>query len=172
MLRNGQGHNLTFNVKGKNFLAHQDILRARSEVFCSMLSHDMQEKKSDVIEVPDCDPQAFEQLLCYVYTGKTETLDENNMFGLYYAADKYNLAHLKEKCGELIKKSLSLTNVCEAIALASKHSDEELLNCAINYFTNNADDIFPTVEWQLFLKENSTIANELIIKSFKKLKVT
>lgn len=172
MLLNGQDHNLTFNVRDKEFRAHQDILRARSEVFRSMLSHDMLEKNSGVINVPDCDPEAFEQLLCYTYTGKVETLDANNMFELYYAADKYNLAHLREQCCKIIKKSFTVSNVCKALELASKHSDECLLESAMSYFFSNVDDILPTVEWQLFMRENSTVANELFIKSLKRVRGT
>lgn len=137
-----------------------------------MFSHDMLEKKSGVINVPDCDPEAFEQLLCYIYTGKVETLDATNMFSLYYAADKYNLADLRENCCKIIKKSLTVANVCNALELASKHSDERLLDSAMSYFFNNVDDILPTIEWQLFMKENSTVANELFIKSLKKVRGT
>ena len=172
VLLNGEDHNVTFSVQDKKIRAHQDILRARSEVFRSMLTHDMVEKNSGAISVPDCDPQAFEQLVLYIYTGKVKKIDENIMFGLYYTADKYSIPHLKDVCRKFIKKSFSIANVCEVIKLASKHSDEDLLNCAVNYFCNNAEDIFLTVEWQLFIKENSTTANELIIKSFKRVKAT
>ena len=138
MLLNGEDHNVTFSLQEKKIRAHQDILRARSEVFRSMLTHDMVEKNCGAINVPDCDPQAFEQLILYIYTGKVEKLDENIMCGLYYAADKYNIPLLKGVCSKFIKKSFSIANVCEAVELASKHSDEDLLSSAVNYFCNNA----------------------------------
>lgn len=168
ILLNGQDHNLTFNVKDNMFRAHQDIMRARSEVFCSMLTHDMVGKHSGVIDVPDCEPLVFEQLLCYVYTGRVEILDENNVFSLYYAADKYHLVHLKEECCDFIKSSLTVTNMRGALELALKHGDSSLLESVSTYFFNNLDDILTSAEWELFLKENPTAANELLIKSVKK----
>lgn len=171
-LISGEGHNLTFSVGNKKFRAHQDILRARSEVFRSMLSHDMVEKNSGVVDVPDCDPRAFEQFLFYIYTGKIETIDENNVFDLYYLADKYMRAHLKEECSKFIMKSLSVTNVCNAIECATKHSDATLLDSAMIYFFCYVDNILVTEEWKLFMAENPTVANELFIKSVKMLKDT
>lgn len=170
VLLNGQDHDLTFSVKDRKFRAHRDILRARSKVFHSVLNYDTLEKNSGLIDVPDCEPQAFEQLLFYVYTGKVEALDENNMFSLYYAAEKYKMERLKEDCSNFIKDSFTVTNVSNVLALALKHSDACLLQYAMKYFFDNIDDILPTVEWQLFVGENSSFANELIILSLKLLR--
>lgn len=172
VLLNGKDHNVTFNVKDKRFRAHQDILRARSEVFCSMLTHDMIEKNSGVIDVPDCDPVAFEQLLCYVYTGRVEILDESNVFSLYYVADKYHIPHLKEECCNFITNFLTVTNIRRALDLALKHSDATLLESVSNYFFNNLDDILTTAEWELFMKEDPMQANGLLIKTLQKLRGT
>lgn len=171
VLLKGEDHNVTFNVTDKKFRAHQDILRARSEVFRSMLRHDMLEKNSGVINEPDCDPEAFEQLLHYIYTGKLERLDTNIMFSLYYAADKHNLEHLKEECCMFIKKSLSTTNVCDVLELASKHCDKNLLNFTTSYFFRNINIILTTLEWESFMKENTSIVNELLLKALKKVRI-
>ena len=135
-----------------------------------MLSHDMLEKNSGVVDIPDCDSKAVEQFLFYIYSGKVESLDQNNASGLYYISDKYEMADLKEECSNFIKKSLCISNVCDVIQLAMNHSDSYLLDLASEYFTNNMLDILRTVEWQKFMKNNSTVANELIIKSCEKKK--
>ena len=168
MLLNGENHDLILKVGDKELKAHKDVLRTRSQVFKSMLSHDMKEKNSGIIDIPDCDAEAMEQFLCYIYTGKVDLLNQNNMLKLYYIADKYDMKGLKGKCCAFIKKSLSDANVCEVIELALNHSDSGLLEHATEYFKDNTLGIMHTVEWQMFLKENTTVANELMIKSFKK----
>ena len=170
MLLNGVNHDLKLKVGDKEFRAHRDILRARSQVFKSMLTHDMTEKNSGVIDIPDCDPQAFEQFLSYIYTGKVDSLKESNMLHLYYIADKYDKKELKGICRDFIKKSLTVNNVCGVIQLALNHTDSGLLQYVTEYFKDNTLDIMGTVEWQTFIKENATAANELMIKSFEKLK--
>lgn len=172
VLLEGQNHDLILKVGDKELRAHQDVLKARSQIFDSMLSHDMIEKNSGVINIPDCDPQAMELFLSYIYCGKVEMLNESNMFGLYYIADKYDKEDLKEECCEFIKKSLSPTNTCKTILLALNHSDTNLLECTTDYFSNNLQDIMQTEEWQSFLKDNFTLGNELLFESIKKIKAT
>lgn len=170
MLLDGSNHDLILKVGDKELRAHRDILKARSRVFESMLSSDMTEKHSGVIDIPDCDPQAMELFLLYVYCGKIEMLDQSNMLGLYYIADKYEMAALKEECCSFIKKALSSSSFCDVLQLALNHSDSNLLDYATEYFLNNVLDILNTAEWQSFMKNNSTVANELFIKSYKKKK--
>lgn len=170
MFLEGQNHDFILKVGDKVFPVHRDILRVRSPVFESMLSHDMKENNSGVIDVPDCEPRAMEQLLLYVYCGKIEKLDESNVAALYYAADKYDMEDVKEECSHFMKKSLSPTNVCEIIQLALSHSDSSLLDFTTEYFCSNSHRILRTLEWQYFLKDNCTIANELLIKSIDTLR--
>ena len=172
MLFNGLNHDLILKVGGKEIKAHRDVLRARSQVFMSMLDHDMKEKNSGIIDIPDCDAEAMEQFLYYIYTGKIDSLDQSNMLKLYYIADKYDMKGLKRKCCAFIKKSLSNVNVFEVIQLALNHSDTDLLEHATEHFIDNTQDIMLTVEWQIFMKDNTTVANELLLKSFAKLKNT
>lgn len=168
MLLEGENHDLILKVGNTEFRAHRDILRARSKVFESMLSHNTMEKNSGIVDVPDCDPQAMELFLSYMYCGKVETLNQSNMFELYYIADKYEMLALKEECSEFIKKSLSTTNTCKAIQLALSHNDYNLLNYAKGYFESNMTDIMRTDDWQCFLKNNFTLGNELVIKCVEK----
>lgn len=170
MLLDGLNHDLILKIGDKELRAHKDILRARSRVFESMLTHDMAEKDRGVIDIPDCDPQSMEQFLSYVYSGKIEIPEQCNMLKLYYIADKYDVKGLKGRCCDFIKHPLSLTNFYELIQLALNHSDSSLLEYATEYFKNNIIEIMGTVEWQCFLKDNSTVANELLLKSIKMLK--
>lgn len=134
-----------------------------------MIDHDMKEKNSGIIDITDCDPLAMEQFLFYIYSGSIETFDQSNMFNLYYIADKYDMKGLKKECSDFVSKSLSHANICDVIQLAFNHNDSSLLESATEYFRNNMLGIMRTVEWQDFLKNNSALANEILIKSIEKL---
>lgn len=113
-----------------------------------MLSHDMAEKRSGIIDIPDCDPESIEQFLSYAYCGKVERLDHRNMFQLYYIADKYEIQGLKGECQSFIVQSLSPTNICEVTQLAVNHNDSSLLDESTEYFMDNAVDIFHAVFYE------------------------
>lgn len=168
LLMDGKHHNLILKVANKEFLVHQNILMARSTVFEAMLSHDMTEKNEGVIDVPDCDPESMQEFLHYVYCGKVENWSSDIALGLYYLADKYNIIPLKGKCTEFLKKSLSISTVCDIIQLALNHSDSDLLEHSTEYFLNHVSDILSTDGWMSFLNSNSVAANELFIKATKK----
>lgn len=164
----GFNHDLILKVGDTELKAHQDILRARSEVFKSMLSHDGIEKNSRVIDIPDCDPQAMKQFLTYIYSGTVDAIDQSTMLKLYYIANKYDVIGLKKECGNFIKNLLSDTNFFEVIQFALNHSDSSLLECATEHFMEYPLMIIRTVEWQSFMKDNYTVASGLLTKFVNK----
>lgn len=167
-----QNPDLILKIGDKELPAHRDILSTRSPVFESILCRNIKRKtrKTTFIDIQDCDPTAMEQLLLYVYCGKVETLDKSNMLGLYYAAEKYHMDDLKKECCSFIKKSLSCSNICGVSKLAFNHSDSGLIEHVTNYFCDNSQNILSTAEWHSFMKDNCATANELLKKSFDKLK--
>lgn len=166
-LLDGSNHDLILKVGDKELRAHRDILKARSRVFESMLNHDMAEKRSSIINISDCDPESMEQFLSYMYCGKVERLDHDNIFELYYISDKYEVEGLKTECQRFIQQSLSPTNVFEVIQLAVKHNDSILWENLALYVVTNMKDIFQSEKWQSLKKNNSIVANELLMKSSK-----
>ena len=44
---------VTFNVRGKQFQAHKNILTARSPVFAAMFQHQSEENMTGIVDVPD-----------------------------------------------------------------------------------------------------------------------
>ena len=132
-----------------------------------MLEHNMREKKERIVDIDDCDPTVFRGFLQCLYTGILDNISSENVFELYYMSDKYNVSQLKFDCVDFLTYNLNIKIICDVITLAIKHSERDLLKLGMQFFIENAEDIFPTVEWQKFLKANSTQANELIIKAFK-----
>ncbi|CAL1281808.1 unnamed protein product [Larinioides sclopetarius] len=73
----------------KSFSAHRNVLCARSSVFRTMLTNDMDEKVTDCIKVEDLEDETVQRLLLFLYSDNLEELQWESAIQLYYAADKY-----------------------------------------------------------------------------------
>ena len=90
-----------------------------------MFEHDMEEKKSSRVEVKDVEPDVMAEMLRFIYTGRTTSL-ETMADSLLAAADKYALERLKVMCEEALCNGLTVENVSEVLILADLHSAEQL----------------------------------------------
>lgn len=161
----GQFSDFTIKVQNREFKIHKAILAARSPVFASMLRLDMEEKQTNMVDIPDSDPNVFEDFLYYLYSGNVDKISVENVTGLYSAAEKYDAPGLKGECIYFMKDNLTENVFCDVMTLALLHQDEELIECCIKYFTANTEKILTTVQWQSFVTENPVPANELYIKA-------
>lgn len=160
-----QDSDAILNVGDRKFAVHRAILSARSPVFGAMFSHNMVESTTGEVDITGFEPDVFQDFLLYLYSARVKKLSEENVVGLYFAADKYNTQDLKEKCVQFMRDNLTVTIFCRVVSLALQHDESDLLEVAMQFFINNLKEIILTVEWQVFLKENPTAANELLIKA-------
>ena len=72
---------------GREFKAHKAILATRSPVFGAMFEHEMEESRKGRVEISDIDPDVFQELLRFIYTGTTPQL-QGMADDLLAAADK------------------------------------------------------------------------------------
>ncbi|XP_057324126.1 speckle-type POZ protein-like [Microplitis mediator] len=155
---------VTVIIADKEFQAHKIILSARSPVLAAMFAHDMVEKKSNQVSIPDITPETFENLLHYIYTDEVTDLDA--VAGdLLEAADKYQLPSLKEKCEESLSRSLNCENAGEIMVLADRHNAKKLLDYVIKFIAINASDVTKSDGFKKIEELNSSLGFEL----FKKL---
>lgn len=162
---------ITLKVKGKEFRAHRNILAARSPVFMAMMTHNTQEKNTGIITIEDVDPNLFTDFLNYLYAGKTENLNSDNVRTLYVTADKYQVDELKHYCLKYMVNNITVGNFCEIYNLSLRYDEKELANAAVRFFSDKSLEILLTTKWQNFLSENLTTGNELLIKSLKLKKI-
>lgn len=160
-----QGSDAILKVENLDFKVHKTILIARSPVFASMFKDDTKENITGTVEITDCTAAAFEAFLLYLYTASTDTMSQDNVFDLYYAADKYQVNDLKIECIEYMANNLSAENFCAVITFSLKHNESELQEIAIDFFCDNFKAIIKTVQWQRYLRDYPTEANELYIKA-------
>ena len=157
---------VTITVGDCKFPAHSFILRHRSPVMKSMLTHDVMRRNRGVVNITDCDSRIFHVFLFYMYTGKLCNISRKDVFQLYDMADKYNMEELKKDCVDFILENLNADIICEVMVLATRRSDRSMLAHATKFFVDNAKNIISTPNWQEFMIENPLVANKLIIKAF------
>ncbi|XP_055331589.1 BTB/POZ domain-containing protein 3-like isoform X2 [Paramacrobiotus metropolitanus] len=91
----------------KIFAAHKYILSIRSAVFRTMFHGSLPEKCDEAIDIPDFIPEAFANMLSYVYTDSLENLSLENVFPTLNCADKYDLPELVQTCTDFITSRLT-----------------------------------------------------------------
>jgi speckle-type POZ protein len=125
----------TFNINGRKFAAHKTILAMRSEVFAAMFLHPTKEVQTGEVKVDDIDPDVFQEVLRYLYTGLTRSTTMDIMAPeLLAAADKYMLDELKTRCETHLIRKMSAKNCLDLLTLTAHHPAEHLKKFAIEYF--------------------------------------
>ena len=126
---------VTFNILGRKFAAHKNILTMRSPVFAAMFRHPTKEMQSNQVEVKDVDHDVFQEILRFIYTGKTQSTVMDKMApGFFAAADKYLMEDLKIQCETHLIRQMSAENCLELLSLTTHHPAEHLKKYAIDYF--------------------------------------
>ncbi|XP_053382111.1 kelch-like protein 8 [Mercenaria mercenaria] len=90
--------------------AHKFILCRQSAVFQAMFNGPLA-NNADTAPIEDIEPEIMEELLRFVYCG-TANLNGNNVLRCVYAARKYDITGLQEKCVEFLKDNIDTENTC------------------------------------------------------------
>lgn len=93
LLDTGLLSDVSLLADGQEYKAHKAILAARSPVFGAMFEHEMEERKNGRVEIPDVDSDVFREMLQFIYTGKTNKLDQMAA-ELLAAADKVSCKNI------------------------------------------------------------------------------
>jgi len=88
LVNNKELSDFVFIVDNKEFYAHKNILSIRSNVFKTMFANHMIESQTNRCVTNDMESDVFEELLTFIYTGKSAKI--NSMcYKLLAAAEKY-----------------------------------------------------------------------------------
>ena len=168
---------VTIYANGREFKAHKAILAARSPMFRGMFSHEMKETKYNRVEVTDVDPDVLEEMLRFIYTGKStleqrlqikepkdqkeQEKEQHLAIELLQAANKYQLDRLKLICEEALYKTLSAESVAEILSLADLYNAAQLKNQAIEFISIHATEVIETDGWNRMVRENPHLVAEV-----------
>lgn len=106
---------------GKTLKAHKKVLVKNSPDF--FLAIDPQNGKA---LISDFDSKTIEEVLRFVYYGEVKDL-KKIVYDLIVAADKYQIAQLKEICSDFIISKLKADNVVEALAAVERMKEAKKL---------------------------------------------
>ena len=146
---------VTFNIDGYDFPAHKSILSVRSEVFAAMFQHPSKEKLTNQIKIEDIEPDVFQELLRFIYTGRVQ-VDKLEVMaaGLFIAADKYFLDQLKMTCENHLLRHMSPENCVVLLTTGDLQNPTELLKEAAKFFRRLPSQVMATDGWEKMEEEN------------------
>lgn len=116
------------------FPAHRMILSKSSSVFGAMLRSDMEERRSGIIRCEDLSGKCVQILLHLIYSGNLaeEWKQEDTLWELTYAADKYQFQELLDFLDENLWSVCELDNALKMLRLVNqislKKAEKDLLH--------------------------------------------
>ena len=158
LFNNMQFSDVILNIRGREFPAHKNILATRSEVFAAMFQHPTKEQLTNQIKIEDIEPDVFQELLRFIYTGRLSiTSMETIATGLFIAADKYLLDELKMRCEKYLVLHMS-PDICVLLLL---HGDllnpAEPFKKAVKFLRRFPKEVMATDGWKKMKQENPVL---------------
>lgn len=124
---------LTINTSDGTLRAHKAVLSASSPVFHSMFHHNLKEKESSTIHIEDLSLESCMALLSYLYgTIKQEDFWKHRL-ALLGAANKYDIADLKDACEKSLLEDINSGNVLERLQEAWLYQLDKLKKGCMMY---------------------------------------
>lgn len=114
------------SCEGNQFPTHRSILAARSTVFETMFSCEMQEAVSGSVKIDDIEESALREFIRFLYCGEVNGI-ENLVFDLLHAANKYDIPSLKYKCFKTLSMSMDGQNVLDILLIADLYNETDLM---------------------------------------------
>lgn len=116
----------------REFRVHRNILSVNSPILKAMMLTDMQESIENKLEVKDIDGSVMDQILLFMYTQKISNISDN-IEGLLYGAEKYQLENLKAACVSHMLDNIGVENAVDYFMLANLYDVEHLKQlCLMN----------------------------------------
>ncbi|GFR01236.1 speckle-type POZ protein B [Trichonephila clavata] len=164
----------TLVVESEEIHVNSCILAARSSVFKKMLHHDKDQNVPNVVTITDVPLPAMKRLVEFLYTGAFEDATKGILFeevyDLYYAADKYEVMDLRKICGTTLMAKASADNVSKILLWADRHNDVGLKSQILNFISLNFETVMDSLVWLSFRKKETELANEALSFCAQKLK--
>jgi speckle-type POZ protein len=163
---------VSFNIDGREFPAHKSIMAARSEVFAAMFQHPTTENLTNQVTIEDIEPDVFQEMLRFIYTGRLNLATMKIMaVGLLIAADKYLLIKLKIVCEKYLLRQMSPVNCVELILRNDLLNPPEHLKKSIKKaaqcFQRLQSEVMATAKWEKMEEENPKLLFQIHKTLFK-----
>lgn len=112
------------------------------------------------LDIPDLDAETMHHLLTFLYTDSADGVTWEAAYKLYFAADKYSVQSLKQRCAATLAQGLTVGNVCQVLELSDMHQDRELKAAAQEFVMLNDSEVLRSEEWKELEDQNVMLAFE------------
>ena len=148
---------------GKEFPCHKLVLSLRSSVFKAMFSSDLKISDAEdesTLKIDDISAGTMTQFIKFLYTDelKSEDIDAN----LLIAANKYDLKRLVNICVKHLESIIDVENVMEITFTAYLIDNDQLLQKASKFISNNIGAIKKPDQWDQIKKTYPHIATKVM----------
>ncbi|GFY55999.1 protein roadkill [Trichonephila inaurata madagascariensis] len=103
-----------------------------------MIKSGMMEKQKSAIHIADLDLPVLKTLINFMYTGVFDQ-DFDDVCSLYYAARQYQVSSLEKTCRQHLLSNMAISNACQLLMLADRHSDQDFKSSVINFIKFHYD---------------------------------
>jgi speckle-type POZ protein len=123
-----------------------------------MFKHPTKENSTNQVNIEDIEPEVFDQLLRFIYTGRVPLDKLQTMAaGLFIAADKYLMDELKTKCENYLISHMSPENCVVLLLHGNLQNPAEYLKKAAKFFRRNPSQVMATEKWENMKQENTAV---------------
>ncbi|KAM0912120.1 hypothetical protein ACQ4PT_013021 [Festuca glaucescens] len=164
MLQEGILCDITINADDGSIRAHRAILAIRSPVFSSMFSHDLKEKELATVDISDMSLDACRGFLNYIYGDLRIEEFLTHRLALLRAADKYDIADLKEACLESLLEDIDTGNVIERLQTGHLYRLQRLKDSCLRFLVDFRKVYEMHDEFNMFLQ---TADRDLVAEVFQ-----
>lgn len=139
LLESREGTDVTFQLKEDIFVAHKNVLAARSPVFRAQFFGSMLESKTDSVKIEDMKAEVFKAMLYFIYIDALPPQEEVSFEmaqHLLVAADRYGLERLKLICADLLRTGIDVKTAATTLVLAVQHSCHPLKDFCVDFVSS------------------------------------
>jgi len=147
LVGSSQLSDITFNVAGEQIPAHKLILRVRSEYFNGMFSSGLRESRNSVIDIQECTPVIFIEVLRFIYTGDCK-FTEATCVGILEQANLLGLDRLTTMCEQYWRDTISISNAATILELSDHYNAYQLKQYALEFIFTHVKDVVKTAAWR------------------------
>ncbi|XP_052231370.1 kelch-like protein 24 [Dreissena polymorpha] len=147
MLRTGSHADTTIVVDGRVFPCHKVVLSAMSPYFEAMFNHDMIETRGGIVTLYDIEPDVFDCLLRYMYTG-VEVVDHNNAEQIFKASSMLQIPCLQQRCEDFLLTQVSKDNCLGIWKIARAHNCKNLAEITLISIVEHFPEICNSDDFQ------------------------
>jgi speckle-type POZ protein len=123
-----------------------------------MFKHPTKEQSTNQVKIEDIDPEVFDQLLRFIYTGRVPLVKLETMAAeLFIAADKYLMDELKMKCENYLLSQMSPHNCVILLLHGDLQNPNEHLKEAAKFFRRYPSQVMVSDGWKKMKQENAAV---------------